>query len=105
MTIQTKQLIDGQWRNAAATGRSINPADSSTIGSYADGGTADAQAAIAAARRAFERPDWSQAPRLRQLVMLQWADALERKADELARLTKCSCAVAALAARWPAAVF
>ena len=86
MTIQTKQLIDGQWRNAAATGRSINPADSSTIGSYADGGTADAQAAIAAARRAFERPDWSQAPRLRQQVMLQWADALERKADELARL-------------------
>ncbi len=86
MTIQTKQLIDGQWRNAAVTGRSINPADSSTIGSYADGGTADAQAAIAAARRAFERPDWSQAPRLRQQVMLQWADALERKADELARL-------------------
>lgn len=88
MTLEAKQLIAGAWRDAegGARGTSINPADGGLIGQYAAGGRADAQAAIAAARRAFDRPDWAQAPRLRQQVMLQWADALERKADELARL-------------------
>ncbi len=88
MTLEAKQLIAGAWRDAegGTRGSSINPADASPIGQYAAGGRADAQAAIAAARRAFDRPDWAQAPRLRQQVMLQWADALERKADELARL-------------------
>lgn len=88
MTLEAKQLIAGAWRDAEGStrGTSINPADGSPIGRYAAGGRADAQAAIVAARRAFDRPDWAQAPRLRQQVMLQWADALERKADELARL-------------------
>ena len=88
MTLEAKQLIAGVWRDAegGTRGSSTNPADGSPIGRYAAGGRADAQAAIAAARRAFDRPDWAQAPRLRQQVMLQWADALERKADELARL-------------------
>lgn len=88
MTLEAKQLIAGAWREAeaGARGNSTNPADGSAIGHYAAGGRADAQAAIAAARRAFDRPDWAQAPRLRQQVMLQWADALERKAEELARL-------------------
>ena len=88
MTLEAKQLIAGAWRDAegGSRGSSINPADASPIGRYAAGGRADAQAAIAAARRAFDRPDWAQAPRLRQQVMLQWADAMERKADELARL-------------------
>ena len=88
MTLDAKQLIAGAWRDAEGGVRStsINPADGRPIGRYAAGGRADAQAAIAAARRAFDRPDWAQAPRLRQQVMLQWADALERKADELARL-------------------
>ena len=91
MTLEAKQLIAGAWRDAeggtrGTRGTSINPADGGPIGRYAAGGRADAQAAIAAARQAFDRPDWAQAPRLRQQVMLQWADALERKADELARL-------------------
>ena len=86
MTHTAQHLIDGQWLDAASSGRSINPADGNPIGHYADGGLTEAQAAIAAARRAFDRPDWAQAPRLRQQVMLHWADALERKADELARL-------------------
>ena len=88
MTLEAKQLIAGAWRDAdgGTHGSSTNPADGSSIGRYAAGGRPDAQAAIAAARRAFDRPEWAQAPRLRQQVMLQWADALERKADELARL-------------------
>ena len=85
MTLQARHLIDGEWHGAPHA-TSINPADSSAIGRYADGGPQDAQAAIAAARRAFERPDWAQAPRLRQQLMLQWADRLEQRTEELAQL-------------------
>ena len=85
MTLQARHLIDGEWLGAPRA-TSINPADSSAIGRYADGGPEDAQAAIAAARRAFERPDWAQAPRLRQQLMLQWADRLEQRTEELAQL-------------------
>lgn len=88
MTLTALNLIEGRWQDASGGmhAASFNPADGSTIGRYAAGTAEDAQAAIAAARRAFERPEWAQAPRLRQQVMLQWADRLEARADELARL-------------------
>jgi betaine-aldehyde dehydrogenase len=88
MSMQALNLIDGRWQPAlsGADATSLNPADGSPIGRHAASGADDAKAAIAAARAAFERPDWSQSPRLRQQVMLQWADRLEQRADELARL-------------------
>ncbi len=88
MTLDAQLLINGAWRTAqgAATAASVNPADGQVIGRYAAAGLIDAQEAIAAARRAFERPDWAQSPRLRQQVMLAWADALERRAEALAQL-------------------
>jgi len=88
MSLEARNLIDGQWQDAAS-GRfepSLNPADGAVIGRYAASGEVDAQAAIAAARCAFDGPDWAQSPRLRQQVMLNWADRLEARADELARL-------------------
>jgi len=80
--------IDGAWREASGgdRGRSLNPATGETIGGYADGGVADAQAGIEAARVAFEAPDWSHSPRLRQSVMLGWADRLMARAEEIAVL-------------------
>ncbi|MGR7993995.1 aldehyde dehydrogenase family protein [Xanthobacter sp. ZOL 2024] len=80
--------VGGAWQVAlsGATAPSLDPATGAVLGHFAAGGRADADAAIAAARQAFERPDWAQAPRLRQLVMLRWADAMERRADALARL-------------------
>ena len=86
MIKEARQLIDGQWLAGGVHVDSINPADGRVIGRYADGELADGEAAIAAAKRAFERPDWAQAPRLRQQVMLHWADGLERKAEQLAQL-------------------
>ena len=88
MTQQALHLIDGRWQGASAkaTRASINPADQSEIGRYADGTADDASAAIAAARAAFERPEWAQSPRLRQQAMLQWADRLQARAEELAQL-------------------
>lgn len=87
-SLQAMNLIDGAWQPAAAGtwGTRLNPADGLPIGRYAASAGADAEAAIAAARRAFERPQWSQNPRLRQMVLLRWADRLEARAEALARL-------------------
>lgn len=86
--MQALNLIDGQWQPAlsGAVAESVDPASGETLGTFADSGQADARAAIAAARRAFERDDWSRNPRLRQLVMLRWADRLERRSEALAHL-------------------
>lgn len=88
MTLQALNLIDGRWQPAASghNANSIDPATQETIGIYSASDITDADAAIAAARAAFERPAWSQNPRLRQMVMLRWADAMERRRDELAAL-------------------
>jgi betaine-aldehyde dehydrogenase len=86
--MNVRNLINGEWCASASgqVGTSINPANGEQIGSYAASGKADAHAAITAALEAFERPDWAQNPRLRQLVMLKWADRLEQRAEELAQL-------------------
>ena len=86
MALLAKHLIDGQWTDSPARGEAFNPADGSLLGHFAAGGLAEAEAAIAAARRAFADPAWSQNPRRRQMVLLRWADALEARVDEIARL-------------------
>jgi acyl-CoA reductase-like NAD-dependent aldehyde dehydrogenase len=88
MSLHAENLIDGSWQLAQSGGSapSIDPSNQATIGTYSLSGVADADAAIAAARRAFDRPEWAQNPRLRQIVMLRWADLMERRADNLARL-------------------
>ncbi|RZI71203.1 MAG: aldehyde dehydrogenase family protein [Pseudomonas sp.] len=81
-------LIGGEWQPAqsGAWGTRRDPADGASLGRHAASACADADAAIAAARRAFDQPGWAQNPRLRQMVMLRWADRLEARAEELARL-------------------
>lgn len=81
-------LIDGAWVPSVcgAVGQSFNPADGAVLGRFAASGTEDADVAIGAARAAFETTEWSQSPRLRQLVMLRWADRVEAQLGALARL-------------------
>jgi acyl-CoA reductase-like NAD-dependent aldehyde dehydrogenase len=82
--------INGQWQGAAggATGESRNPADGSVIGTYAASGREEARLAIASAREAFETSLWAHDARLRQLVLLRWADRLEKREDLAALLTR-----------------
>jgi len=89
-TLNALNYIDGQWQGAAggATGESRNPADGSVIGTYAASGAAEARAAIGAARQALETSLWAHDARLRQMVLLQWADRLERRAELAALLTQ-----------------
>lgn len=88
--LDARHLIDGHWQpsNDGRTAASIDPATGETIGTLADGGRAEARAAIAAARHAFDTTAWPQSPRVRQQVLLQWADRLERRTDLAALLTR-----------------
>jgi acyl-CoA reductase-like NAD-dependent aldehyde dehydrogenase len=78
-SMQARNLVDGLWQPAQSgrTAPSIDPSTQQILGSYAASGLADAEAAVAAARRPFGRPEWAQNARLRQLVMLRWADLME----------------------------
>ena len=86
--LQALNLIAGEWRPAqsGAWAPSFDPSNGQTLGRLADSARIDGQAAIAAARHAFELPQWSQNPRLRQMVMLRWADRMEARSEELAQL-------------------
>jgi betaine-aldehyde dehydrogenase len=87
-SISALNLIDGEWQ-PGQSGRmapSIDPSNGSVLGGYAASGRIDAEAAVAAARRAFDRPEWAQNARLRQMVMLRWADLMESRGEHLARL-------------------
>lgn len=77
--------IDGQAQGDP-TAASIDPATGEPIGHFADGDATIADAAIAAARRAFDTSNWPMAPRIRQRVLLDWAAALRDRTDALAAL-------------------
>ncbi|MFC4275674.1 aldehyde dehydrogenase family protein [Achromobacter aloeverae] len=80
--------IAGRWvpANSGRIGERRDPATGELAGRYADSGADDAEAAIAAAHRAFFQSAWAQSPRVRQMAMLRWADRLEQQAAELADL-------------------
>ncbi|MGZ5837187.1 MAG: aldehyde dehydrogenase family protein, partial [Xanthobacteraceae bacterium] len=87
-SISALNLIDGVWQ-PSQSGRiapSVDPSRGKAFGSYAASGRIDAEVAVAAARRAFDRPEWAQNARLRQLVMLRWADLMESRGEHLGRL-------------------
>jgi aldehyde dehydrogenase (NAD+) len=80
-----RMLIDGKLADAAsgATFANVNPATEEVIGQVADGGAADMDRAIGAARRAFDESDWSTNRALRRRCLQQLKDALEREKETL----------------------
>jgi acyl-CoA reductase-like NAD-dependent aldehyde dehydrogenase len=82
-------LIAGE-RRPAADGRTFETLDPSTgepIAAVAYGGSADVDAAVTAAREAFESGPWHSAPPAeRGLLMGRLADLMEEHADELAQI-------------------
>ncbi len=82
---EERLLIDGALC-ASESGRSyanINPATEEGIGSAADATVADADRAVAAARRAFDRTDWSRDLPFRQHCLRQLRQALEATRETL----------------------
>ncbi|MBE1549321.1 acyl-CoA reductase-like NAD-dependent aldehyde dehydrogenase [Mycobacterium sp. OAS707] len=80
-------LIDGRLLETTRTFPSINPATGEVLGSAPDATVADAEAAVAAARRAFDTTDWSTNTELRIRCLEQLHRALVEHRDELAALT------------------
>jgi betaine-aldehyde dehydrogenase len=78
--------IGGEWRTAEAISVSHNPANGKVIGRFADGGEAEAEAAIEAARRAFRDTPWGRDRVLRHRALTQLADRIADRVDELAAL-------------------
>ncbi len=82
-----RMLIDGELVSSSRTFASLNPATGDVLGDAPDATIADAQAAVAAARRAFDTTDWSTNTERRIRCLEQFHRALVEHRDELAELT------------------
>ncbi|MBU2981579.1 aldehyde dehydrogenase family protein [Lentibacter algarum] len=84
----SKCLIDGEWI-APASGKTlplVNPSDGTQIGEIARGGQADIDAAVEAARRAYDST-WSRVPAAeRGRILAKLGRLVEAKVDALGRL-------------------
>ncbi|KAA5830185.1 aldehyde dehydrogenase family protein [Saccharopolyspora hirsuta] len=81
-------FIDGEWVSAAdGRTREIRcPADGALVATVAEGGRADAERAVAAARRAFDEGSWAtSSPWERGDLLLRVSDILVRDKAEFAR--------------------
>ena len=80
--------INGHWVQDAPNGAGdvLNPANGQVIGTAPFGGADLAAEAVMAARHAFETTPWAHEPRLRAGTLLDFADVLEARADDIARL-------------------
>ncbi|MEV4357474.1 aldehyde dehydrogenase family protein [Nonomuraea sp. NPDC049625] len=84
----TELYIAGEWTRPLAGGqrRIHSPADGSLVATVAEGTAADTEAAIAAARRAFDSGPWPATPaRERGALLYKVADLLERDRQTFAR--------------------
>ena len=82
-------LIDGRLAPASGGGTftTLNPATEDVLGAAADGTAADMDAAIGAARSAFDEGSWADDPAFRASCLRQLRDALQAQGDEFRALT------------------
>jgi aldehyde dehydrogenase (NAD+) len=82
---ESRMLIDGRLTEAEGgrTYANLNPATEEELGQVADASAGDMQAAIAAARRAFDETEWSTNLALRARCLRQLHEALARRREEL----------------------
>ncbi len=86
---QTNMLIGGKWQESRGGKRfpTLNPVNESVIAEVAQGNEADVDAAVKAARAAFETGPWSKMDaRDRGRLMNKLADLMEANLEELAAL-------------------
>ncbi len=82
-------LIDGKLvpSSAGSTFETVNPATEEVLGDAADGTAEDLDAAIGAARRAFDDGGWSTDPAFRARCLRQLRDGMLAHVEELRELT------------------
>ncbi|MCQ4082568.1 aldehyde dehydrogenase family protein [Streptomyces sp. RB6PN25] len=79
--------VDGVWRTAASGAQReiLDPADAKTFAVVAEGGKEDTDAAVAAARRAFDEGPWPRRPVAERAALLRRvADLLQRDREAIA---------------------
>lgn len=81
-----KHWIDGAFLTSGMRRIAINPANGEAIGSYCDGGAAEAERAVAAALRAFHETEWKSDAARRSTALGRLADNFDKRADELVAL-------------------
>jgi len=89
LNFQGRAFINGRYVDALSglTRPTLNPANGRALVDVASCGTEDADLAVKGARGAFESGVWSRmAPMDRKMVLVRWAELIERHADELALL-------------------
>lgn len=89
MSVEKTIHVAGEWRKAAtgATRDILDPADATTFAVVAEGGAEDTDAAIAAARGAFDRGEWPRTPVTERAALLRRvAGLLQRDREELGLL-------------------
>jgi aldehyde dehydrogenase (NAD+) len=82
---ELRMLIDGKLVESEGGGTfdNVNPATEEVLGPVTDGTAADMQAAVGAARRAFDTTGWATDPDLRTRGLLQLQAAIEAEKEEL----------------------
>ncbi|HEX5406710.1 MAG TPA: aldehyde dehydrogenase family protein [Pseudonocardiaceae bacterium] len=79
-------FVGGTWRPAQdnRTSERTSPSDGSAVGRYARGGANDVDAAVRAARHAFDETPWPTMPaRKRAAILRRAAELLRERADEI----------------------
>jgi betaine-aldehyde dehydrogenase len=87
-------FVAGEWCGASDGGRRplIDPSTDEVVAYAAEGTPADAERAIAAARKAFDEGPWPEAPALeRARLLFALAERIEASAPLLARMETLSC--------------
>ncbi|MFD5654996.1 aldehyde dehydrogenase [Streptomyces sp. NPDC127039] len=78
-------VIDGRAHDGGGTFTVVSPRDGTELAEVADGGGAEVDLAVAAARRAFDQGPWPRlAPAERGRTLLRVADLIERRRADLA---------------------
>lgn len=81
-------LVDGKLiPGSGGTFEVLNPATEDVVGLAAEGTASDMDAAIGAARRAFDTTDWSRDHAFRARCLRQLCDALQSHLEELREIT------------------
>ncbi len=82
-----RHLIDGTWVESSDRFDRISPSHGTVVSTSARGGEAETNAAIAAARRAFDAGIWSRiSGKARATILLKVADLIEANVERIALL-------------------
>lgn len=91
--LEADHYINGTWVAEAPNGytESLNPATGELLGRAPNGSVELAERAVMAARETFETNVWASSPRLRSAALLEFADRMEARKDEIANLLSREC--------------